>query len=524
MIDININKLNKSFGFDPVLEDFNLEIKSGEKIALIGENGCGKSTLLKLITKLENPTSGTIAVRSNAKIGYLNQIPENEDIIVIDKLYKELDHFQVLQQRLLKLEKEITSNYNEKTYNRYLKAMEEFGEMGGYEIDEKVNKIIKNFKLENHLHKNYNNLSGGEKKLVDIATLMIQEPDIILLDEPTNHLDIETLEWFEQFLIKYTKTVLIISHDRYFLDKVVQKIVLIEDGKEIIFHGNYTKYLKENEERIEQELKNYKDHEKKIKALKDSIKRLREYGNLCGQTGGEIFFKRAKSMEKRLEKMDTMKRRGTAKPIPLDFKNTKKGSNDMVIIKDFNLEPLFDNLNLLIRRGDHVCMMGPNGCGKSTLIKFIQEKFLGVNVKYGYIPQIIDFEDLNLRVIDEAKKYFIGDEQHLRSALDKFLFGGQSVYLKLNSLSGGERVRLKLFCLIQENINFLILDEPTNHIDLETREILELALKSYDGTILFVSHDRYFINAVANKIVHFENKKLVEYTGDYDYFKSKNIK
>ena len=533
MIEIGINKVSKAFGNKEVLKNINFEVKTGEIIALIGQNGCGKTTLLKLICKDEMPTSGDIFIRKGASIGFLQQKPKVEwnNIVVKDILYNSFEKIIELE-RKLKIEEERLLNFTdkelEKSINRYSDLQEEYILLGGYEVKSKVEKIVSAFKLENLLEKRYEVLSGGEKTIINLISILLQEPDILLLDEPTNHLDLNMIEWLEDFLNNYKKTVVIVSHDRYFLDKVVTKIILIDGGETEIFHGNYTYYLKENEERIIRKFNSYKNQQKQIEAMKKAIKRLKEYGRLAYPCG-EKFFRRAASIEKKLEKIDILDKPKKDIKIPLSFDFDKRSGNDVIWFDKFNLsvgtKELLKNAKMFIRYKERVCLMGNNGSGKSTLIKEIlnnsKDIKIGTNVNIGYIPQEIIFDDENITVLEEAHKYFYGSEDILRSALYRFLFYGEGVFVRLKNLSGGERLRLKLFCLMQKDNNLLILDEPTNHIDINTKEILEEALNSYNGTILVISHDRYFINKIATRIIMIENKQLVSYIGNYDDYKRK---
>ena len=536
MIEIGLNKLSKSYGNKQVLKEVSFEVKTGEHVALIGQNGCGKTTILKLISKEESPTSGDIFIRKDATIGVLEQKPKVEwfELIVEDILYSAFKKVNELQEKLKVEEEKLSTTEGEaldRAINRYTKLQDEFIRIGGYEVTSKVDKIVAGFGINNLRDKYYKDLSGGEKTIVNLINILLQEPDILLLDEPTNHLDINMLEWLENFINNYKKTVLIVSHDRYFLDKVANKIILINNGKEEIFHGNYSYYLEENEARTMLEFKDYKNQQKQIEAMKKAIKRLREFGRLAFPCG-EMFFKRAASIEKRLEKMEVLDKPVQDKKIPLNFDVEKRSGNDIIEFRKFNMsigdKELLHNANLFIQFQEHVCIMGPNGSGKSTLIKEILKGNpsikLGSNINIGYIPQEIIFEDETITVLDEAKKYFYGPEENLRSALFKFLFYGESIFIRLNKLSGGERIRLKLFCLMQKNNNLLILDEPTNHIDISTKEILEEALNSYNGTILMVSHDRYFINKVATRIVYLEDKQLISYVGNYDDYKETKLR
>lgn len=528
MIDINLSKVSKSYGFDKVLNNIDLTVQKGEKVALIGPNGSGKSTILKIVGKDENVSSGEVSIRKGARVGYLSQVPIEIDIKVSDYIYDAFKELIELKEKLEKLERNLNSDI--KIINKYSKLQEEFINLGGYEYETKISKVLAAFDIQKDmLDRNFNTLSGGEKTICSLIKLLLIEPDILLLDEPTNHLDIKRIEWLESFLKGYKGTVVIVSHDRYFLDKVVNKIILLTKRGLEIYFGNYTYFIKENENRIMLEFKKYKDQQKIIEAMKKSIKRLQEYGKLCSPSGGEIFFRRAASIKKRLEKMEKLDKPETNKKINIDFNDDSRTGKEVLKINNLNLsfstKVLLEDCNLDLFYKEKVCLIGENGTGKSTLIKEILKGNdsikLGSNIKLGYIPQEIIFENNNLSILEEARKYFIGDEEHLRSALFKFLFVGENVFKKIKYLSGGEKVRLKLFCLIQNKYNFLILDEPTNHIDMDTREILESALIDFNGSILFISHDRYFINKVANNIVELKNKKLTKYIGNYDeYLKS----
>ena len=528
MIEININKLIKSYGFNRILDGFSLEIKTGEVIALIGDNGCGKSTLLNIIGGLEQADSGVISIKKDSEVGYLKQTPEvrNEEDSVKDILYESVSDILELDNRLKEYEHKMeisTGEELDKLIVKYSNLQDKFIKLGGYEVNSQIDKIIAGFKLNNIINNKYNTLSGGEKRIVTLAAIMIKKPSILLLDEPTNHLDIDTLEWFENFIKKYKGTIIIVSHDRYFIDKVATKTVLIERGREIIFHGNYSYYLKENEQRIDREFKEYKDQAKVIAAMKKKIKQLEEFGKLA-YPGGEPFFKRAENIRKRLERLDKKEKPVVRNEIPIKFDFDERSGKDVIVIDNYDLtigdKLLINDININIKYSDKVCIMGSNGCGKSTLIKRILENNnpsikIGSNVKIGYNPQEITF-DCNISVLEYTRKFFVGEESHLRSALDKFYFHDEMVFKRIGNLSGGEKVRLKIFELIQSNNNCIILDEPTNHIDIFTKELLEDALNEYKGTIIFISHDRYFINKLANKILYIDNNKITEYVGNYD--------
>ena len=533
MLEIVLNKVSKNYGNKIVLKNINFEVKTKERVALIGQNGCGKTTIFKMILKEEKPTTGDIFINKNSKIGFLSQYPDESlsDEIVKDIVYSSFTELNKLRDALEKEEQQmskLSGKELEKSIIRYTNIQEKYINMGGYEINTKVDKLISAFKINNLLEKEYKTLSGGEKTIVNLICILLKEPDILLLDEPTNHLDISMIEWLENYLIGCNKTIIIVSHDRYFLDKVVNKVILIDNGEEDIYYGNYTYYIEENERRIMQEFNDFKNQQKQIAAMKESIKRLKEYGKLAYPCG-EKFFRRAASIEKRLEKIEVLDNPNDKKSINLNFNFEKRSGNNIIELKRFNYKignkELLNNADLLIKYQDKVCIMGPNGSGKSTLIKEIINKNnqieIGSNIRIGYIPQEIIFEDENKTLIEEARKYFNGYEEHLRSALVKFLFYSEGIYTRLNKLSGGERLRLKLFCLMQQDNNLLIMDEPTNHIDINTKEVLEEAINEYKGTIIVISHDRYFINKIATRIVYIENKKLVNYIGNYDDYKRK---
>ena len=379
---------------------------------------------------------------------------------------------------------------------------------GGYQLEEKFKKICSGFKFnKDFLNKEYNNLSGGEKTIVNLAYILLKNPNLLLLDEPTNHLDIETLEWLENLLIDYKGTIILISHDRYFLDKVATKTILLENGKTKIYDGNYSYFLKEDEKRTLSEYEVYKNQQKQIEKMKESIKKLRTFGNLAGN---EMFFKRAKSIEKRLEKLELVDKINSEKrKLPINLNTSNRSGKDILTIKNLNksygTKKIFDDFNMEIHYGEKVQLKGNNGSGKSTLLKIILgednnysgEIRLGSSVKIGYIPQEIKFINENKTVLEYFLFDYTDSETKARSYLAKYMFFGNNVYKRLKELSGGERIRLILAKLVLQETNFLILDEPTNHLDISTREILEDTLEEYTGTILFVSHDRYFAKKVA---------------------------
>ena len=534
MIEIELNNIIKNYGLKNVLNGMNLTLKTGEKAALIGCNGAGKSTVFKIIMKQESISSGTISIRKNATIGMLKQIYEYEETNpnVYTFLQRSFEHFFELETKLKKLENEMSYEKDDEKISellqKYGNVQQKYIQMGGYDIQEKFNRICSGLQInEKMLNQNYNDLSGGEKTIVNLGALLLKEPSILLLDEPTNHLDMEKLEWLEKFLKEYKGTILMVSHDRYFLDKIATKTILLENGKEKIYFGNYSYFLKEDEKRTLAEFENYKNQQKMIKKMKESIKTLRKFGELAKN---EMFFKRAKSIEKKLAKIEQLPQVDLEQKTLLNFKLNidSRSGKDVVIInnlnKNFESKNIFENANLQIHYGEKIALIGKNGTGKSTLLKIIMnedceytgEIKIGQSVNIGYIPQEIKFEDDNQTILNFFEQFDNRNETEIRTSLAKYMFRGNDVFKKVSSLSGGEKVRLILAKLLKQNINFLILDEPTNHIDIETRELLEEAIKEYSGTVLFVSHDRYFINNLAERIVEVKEKRFFSYVGNYD--------
>ena len=528
MIEIELNNLKKSYGLKNVLDGVSFEVKTGERVALIGNNGCGKSTILKLISGEEKLDSGKINIRKESKMGFLKQIyeDENDNLLVKEFLYQSFESLINIENKLEELEKEMCIETNldllDKLVRKYSNLQEEYSQKGGYEVKEKFSRICSGFKFkEEFLCQEYNKLSGGEKTIVNLAKLLLKNPSILLLDEPTNHLDEDRLEWLENYLKSYNGTILVVSHDRWFLDKITTKTILIERGKEKIYFGNYSYFLEEDERRTLAEFEIYKNQQKQIEKMKEAIKKLRKFGE---KEENESFYKRAKCIERRLEKMEIVEKVSLEKKcINIKFDVTERSGKDVLRIenlsKSFGEKIIFDDLNMNVFYGEKIVLKGKNGCGKTTLLKMIlgEDKNylgkikLGSNVKIGFIPQIIQFDE-DENIYEYFYKFHKGSETDIRTYLAKFMFYGENVFKKLNSLSGGEKVRIKLAELMVKNINFLILDEPTNHLDINTRETLEETLKEFKGTILFVSHDRYFTKKIAEKICLIEDKKIINKT------------
>ncbi|WP_055669477.1 ribosomal protection-like ABC-F family protein [Desnuesiella massiliensis] len=537
MIELALNNVEKYFGATQVLKNITFEVQGGEKVGIVGRNGSGKSTILKIIAGIEKADKGTVILKRGATIGYLDQIPNyNESFTVAKVLGIAFSNLKKIEDEMKTLEISMHSlrgNQLEKTLKQYSYLQECYEAKGGYETEEKYSKICAGFKFtEDFLNQLFYKLSGGEKTTVILAKMLLESPDIMLLDEPSNHLDMEALEWLEGYLKEYKGMVLIVSHDRYFLDNVASKIIEIEDMESEIYKGNYTNYVEEKENRLMLQFEAHKEQQKKISSMEETIKQLRDWAI---RGGNDKFFRRAASMQKRLEKMDKIDKPVFEGPtIKLSFKDSKRSGNEVIKVeglsKSFGDKVLFNYTDFLLRFGERVAFIGPNGSGKSTLIKMILSEEipdsglikLGSNVKIGYLPQQVIFPDEESTVLQCFRDGITILEGKAREYLSKFLFFGESVFKKVKNLSGGERSRLKLSKLLFQEINLLILDEPTNHLDIDSIETLEEALTDFKGTIFFISHDRYFINKISDKIMALEDRKLNTYEGNYDYYRQKN--
>jgi ATP-binding cassette subfamily F protein 3 len=541
MVVVNIDSISKSYGIHEVLKDFSMSINKGEKVALIGANGSGKTTLFKIINGDEEFQQGNLALKNDISIGLLDQEPEFD---LNNNIYQELltvfSHLKELEKKLKSYEKKISSFDKDNDNKQKLDVlMEEYSQLshkfeinGGYEYKNKIIQVSAGLGFDKKdLEKKISYLSGGEKSRVGLIKLLLKNPDILLLDEPTNHLDISSIQWLEEFLVNYNGAVIIISHDRYFLDQVIERIVEINGGKEEKYYGNYSYYLEERKKRFEQRMKEYKDQQKKIKKLEESIHQLRVWGR---SRDSEKMFKKAKAMEKRLERIDEIDKPTLhGKKMNLNLKFNRRSGDEVLkvenICKKFEDDKILKNLNLELYWQDKAVIIGANGSGKSTLLDIINsdlkaddgEVKIGASVKMGYYRQEFDVFDPEDDLVTTLIKECDMKISEARDALGAFLFSDQEVFKKIKNLSGGEKSRLRLLQLMSGDYNFLILDEPTNHLDLPSREVLEEVLKDYPGTILVVSHDRYFINKIVDYTYELENRKLTKYYGNYEYYKEK---
>ncbi len=535
MLEIGIKDLGKNFGFKNVLDGVSFEVTTGERVALVGRNGTGKTTILKILAQREKADRGQVFIRRGATLGYLEQIPQitDREETAGQLLKKPFEQLFGLEQQMRDTEARMAHDGDpdglERLLRRYSRLQEEYTAQGGYEIEERLGRVVTGFGLAPHLDKPFRNLSGGEKTIVMLACTILSQPDILLLDEPTNHLDMATLEWFEGYLAQYRGTLVIVSHDRYFLDRVATKTVLLEQGETAVFHGNYSFALKERERLLLEEFEAYKNQQKKLDAMRAAIRRYREWGAL--NPSNPKFFRKAKELEARMEKMELLQRPQMEKPvIPMGFSGGRTG-NDVLRLKDFSLaigqRQLIRDAAFTLFHRDRMCLMGGNGTGKTTLLRALQgeaeyagELYVAPAARIGYIPQEIRFPDDTMSVVNAFRREWPCPEGQARNILAKYFFFGENVFKQVRALSGGEKVLLMLAILVQKEINFLVLDEPTNHIDIETRQMLEESLSDFAGTLLFVSHDRYFIQTMARRLLILEDQSLTCYEGQYEEYRA----
>ena len=536
MIVLSAQNIVKSFGINVVLRDVSFTLQQGDRIGLVGVNGCGKSTLMKIIAGLESADSGEMSLVRGTRIGYLAQ----QDMVThgasvwaeLEKVYEPV--FE-MEKKIRALEAEMEDAHEDEArfarlssdYDRLTRAFEE---ADGYAWKSMVSGVLNGLGFKpGQYDQSVDSLSGGEKTRLCLARLLLQKPDLLLLDEPTNHLDMETLQWLENYLAAYRGSVLVISHDRYFLDHVCTGIVELLMGTAEQYRGNYTQYIAQRQERFEARMRAYTLQQKEIERQQAIIARYRMYNR-------EKSIRAAESREKALDRMEKLEKPVDERAIRLYFEARRRTGEDVLFIRDvsksFGEKHLFSGLNLHVRAGDRVALIGPNGVGKSTLIKLITgevtpdtgEIRYGANVDIGYYDQHQSSLNPEKTVLDEVWDRFPRMEQaDVRSASGLFLFTGDDVFQPIKTLSGGEKGRVALTALMLRKDNLLLLDEPTNHLDMDSREVLEDALADFNGTIITVSHDRYFINRVADRVIEMRPDGVTEYMGNYDdYIERKN--
>lgn len=532
-----IKDVSKMLGGNTIFESLSLSIKTGEKLGIVGRNGSGKTTLFKLIIGTEAPDKGVISFKKGTKIGYLAQIPTfSDEVTGMDVLNSAFEKLKALQTKMQQLEEKLscTDQPNmEKLLQEYGDVQEDFTNQGGYSLDSEIDKVIQGLQLSSFVHQSFSNLSGGEQTKIMLGKLLLSQPDLLLLDEPTNHLDLFAVEWLEQYLVNYTGTVVIISHDRFFLDQVITKVADLEDGELTLYHGNYSSYIVNKEERLMREFQEYEEQQKKIKKMKEAIKRLRQWANEAVPPNPGLH-RQARNMERALERMEKLRKPIIdPKKMSLSFEAASRSGKEVVIMdnvsKSFGNKVLLHKSNLYVYWKERVAIVGRNGTGKSTILRLLLGEILadegnariGSNVRIGFLSQHFEILNPKERLIDVFRSEVSVVEAEARHILAKFMFYGPDVFKRVGDLSGGERMRLRLAQLMHQDINLLILDEPTNHLDIESREVLEDALEDFQGTILCVSHDRYFLNKLFHRTVWLDSGNMTTFEGPYNWARGK---
>ena len=537
MIVLSCKNISKSYGIDEILKDVTVSVNEGDKVGIIGANGEGKSTLFKILSKQISYDDGEVFIDKNKTLGYLSQ---HLDLEFYNTIYNEMltvfSDLIALENKLSDLEVKMNEPYNEENaeyHNKIFKDYNTFQELyshrGGYTYKGEISRVLKGLGfLENDFNKEISKLSGGQKTRVALCKLLLRSPEILLLDEPTNHLDLEAIEWLEENLKSYKGTVLIVSHDRFFLDAVTNRTFQVINGHVNCYNAPYTKYLELRKKDYDAQLKAFNLQQAEIKRQEAIIEKFRSFNR-------EKSIKAAESRQKALDKMDKIDAPDAEKDASkISFEANVKSGFDVLHIenlsKSFGEKHLFSNLSLDLKRGEKIALIGENGRGKTTLFKIIMDKIkpdtgvkvLGANVEVGYYDQEQSNLSLNKTILDEVWDDFpYLTTSKLRTALGSFLFTGDDVFKTIDKLSGGEKCRINLLKLMLSKPNLLLLDEPTNHLDIPSREALEEAILSYDGTLIVISHDRYFLNKVIHKIIELEENGASEYLGNYSYYVEK---
>lgn len=532
MSEIVISNLFKSFGANEVLQGLTFEVNKGYIYGVVGNNGCGKSTLFKVMTGELKEDSGDIFLRNGCKLGYLEQMPKMADhILVKDVLDQAFADLHSMEQQMRDLEMELSqgSSDQDTLLKRYSNLQIRYESNGGHRIPERMKKVTQGLQIGQEMQNSaFQSLSGGEKTRVLLGKLLLSETDILLLDEPTNHLDIQSIEWLEQYIQSYEGTVIMISHDRYFLDKVAEQIIEIHRGKAVLYKGNYSSYQLEKQEREEREAELFERQQKEIKRLSERARQLHDWAN------NEKTHRKAFAIEKRVERLvqQQVEKPQADKKIKISVNAGKFTAKELLSIQHLSFQYgtekcIFQDAELNVFRGENIAILGPNGCGKTTLLKLILNELeaqagkiqLGKSVSYAYLPQNVVFENEGLSILEFTQRALDLTAGEARNLLARYRFTGEEVKKEIGILSGGEKSRLRLCILLQGRINLLILDEPTNHLDIASREVLEDMLEDYEGALLFVSHDRYFIRKFANRIADIQQKQIKKYLCDYDTFR-----
>ena len=530
MIDISVSGLVKEFEVgSKILDGLTFQVDTGERVGLLGPNGCGKTTLLRILTGVVDYDEGEVMIAPGKRLGLISQIPVYpQGYTVEDVIDTAFEPLHKMEQEMAALAGRMADGETDPAIlSRYDKLTAAFQAGGGYEMDTNKNKVCNGLSISQAMREQpFDKLSGGEKTRVNLGRLILEDTDILLLDEPTNHLDLRATEWLEEYLEKFKGTVLTVSHDRYFLDKVVDRVIEIQNGKAEFYSGNYSFYAVEKERRYEEKLKQYEKEQAKIQQLEKAAEQLR----IWAYSGNDKVFKRAQSMEKRIERMRVTDRPKKERKMEVRFGEREFRGDEVLTIKNlkksFGERTLFSDVNLEVAGGERIALLGDNGTGKSTLIKILMGEEepdsgklrLGPTVKIGYLPQIIHFDHPERSLVDTMIYDLDCTAQTARNRLASFKFRGEDVFKSVSTLSGGEQSRLRLCMLMDSQINLLILDEPTNHLDIQSREWIEEAVEEYEGNLLFVSHDRYFIDRFATRIWMLEDGHITDFKGTYQEY------
>ena len=529
MIDVSVRSLVKSFELGKnILDGLSFTVTAGERVGILGHNGCGKTTLFRILVGELRADEGEVMIAPSKRLGLISQIPVYPEGWTTEQVLKDAHrHLYRIAERMEELSLEMERDSSKALLAEYDRLQEDFRRLGGYDMDTDRSRVANGLDISPAmLHQRFDSLSGGEKTRVNLARLILEDTDILLLDEPTNHLDLHATEWLEDYLLGFKGTVLVISHDRYFLDKVVQRSIEIDEGKAEFYSGNYSFYVEERQRRFEEKLKKYEKDQAKI----DQLTRAAEQMHLWAFMGNDKLHKRAFSMEKRIEKLSQSEKPQEQRKLNVKFKQREFNGDEVLVMEDvskgFGDRTLFSDLSLTVTGGERIALIGDNGTGKSTLVKLIMGEetpdsgylYKGPAVRSAYLPQHVRFSVEERSALDTMLYDCRCQPQQARDRLAAFGFKGEDVFTPVGALSGGEKSRLRLCMLMGSDINFLILDEPTNHLDIASREWMEDALSDYEQTLLFVSHDRYFIEKFATRIWALSDGKITDFRGGYEAY------
>lgn len=532
MLDIAFESVEKYYGANQVLKGLTFDVNQGEVVGLLGKNGAGKTTLFRILAGRESVDAGRTMIRKGAVVGLLDQIPDFPASYtahdVLDSAFADL---WSIRREMAELEEMMATNASDVALRRYGELQQNYESRGGYGIQDAISRVCNGLKIDDTMAKiRFYVLSGGEQTRVMLGKLILEDPDVLLLDEPTNHLDLQSIEWLEEYLKVYKGTSIIISHDRYFLDKVVDRIVEIVDGKAELYAGNYSYFVREKQARYESQLERYERQQKEIKRLEEAAKRMHDWAQ---RADNESMHKRAFNIEKRIERIEKIDKPKKEQTISTRFSEKDSGSKDVIDIqglsKRYGQKVVLDGLNMQVQRDDRVAILGANGSGKSTLLNIIageEEPDTGVvkigpSIRFAYLPQIVNYAEPQRSVLETVMQTLGLPEGMARNLLAKYKFPKDNVFKTVGNLSGGEKSRLQLCLMMENDVSMLLLDEPTNHLDIDSREWLESALEDFGGVLVFVSHDRYFINKFGNRVVELVNGRIREYGGNYEYYRER---